>query len=72
MTSVGVKWKVYTGVSSSDVRNLYAPFVSMSLTTTDGKGQQTTKIIEMKMEQFKEFKKTLQEIQVQMENAKFL
>ena len=34
MTSLGVKWKLYSGISSSEVRNLHAPYVSMTLTTT--------------------------------------
>ena len=59
MTSLGVKWKLYSGISSSEVRNLHAPYVSMTLTTTskdsggEGKGQPETRVLEMRVDQFK-------------------
>jgi len=70
MASLGDKWKFYSAISTSEVRNLHAPFVSLSLTTKDAQGQEATRMIEMRLEEFRNMIKSLQEIQVQMENAK--
>ncbi|KAK0042728.1 COMM domain-containing protein 6 [Biomphalaria pfeifferi] len=72
MTDVNIKWKVSMAVSSNDVKNLNQPMITMMIVTTDKAGNKNNLPIEMTTSKFKEFFRTVGQINTQMENAKIL
>ncbi|KAK3741652.1 hypothetical protein RRG08_011035 [Elysia crispata] len=67
-----LEWKVGLAVSSSDVRSLNEIMVTLNLITTDNNGSKIRRPVELTLTQFKDFKKTIEDIHQQMENAKLL
>lgn len=71
-SDLDLEWKVGLAVSSSEVRSLNELVVTLNLITTEADGRKVHRPIEMTLAQFRDFKKTIEDIQQQIENAKLL
>ncbi|RUS69295.1 hypothetical protein EGW08_022944 [Elysia chlorotica] len=67
-----LEWKVGLAVSSNDVRSLNEIMVTMNLVSTDVSGNKIRRPVEMTLSQFRDFKKSIEDIHQHMENAKLL
>ncbi|GFR64995.1 COMM domain-containing protein 6 [Elysia marginata] len=71
-SDLSLEWKVGLAVSSSEVRSLNEVVVTLNLITTDTGGSKVCRPVEMTLAQFRDFKKTVEDIHQQMENTKLL
>ncbi|GFN81600.1 comm domain-containing protein 6 [Plakobranchus ocellatus] len=71
-SDLDLEWKISMAVSSSEVRSLNEVVVTLNLITTAQDGSKIVRPVEMTLAQFKDLKKTVENIHQQMENAKLL
>lgn len=66
---VDMQWKLGVGVSSSNCEALHTPFVTLVLTLADSRGRRQSHTLEMNLTQFKQFKKSFQDLSTALDSA---